>query len=136
MADSLFLKTLLSKFNGAWWTAFFNGQKARQAGLAMDQALYTAAQAVSGLDIDWEQGNIFTKALGANSTMTFSNIRNGKTITVVVTSSGAFTIAWPASVKWVTGAEPVMTSGAGKIDIFAFFYDGTDTFGSVLQDFS
>ena len=135
MADPLFVKLLLSAFNGVWIRAF-KSDKARAVAKAIDDAVYAEAQAVSALDIDWEQGNLFTKALGANSAMTFSNERNGKTITVVVTSSGAYTITWPAAVKWVGGTEPTMTSGNGKIDIFAFFNDGVATYGSVLQDFS
>lgn len=136
MADSLFIRTLLSAINGGWFLAFKQRRDARQAAMAVDKAMFTSAVVITALDIDWEQGNLFTKALGANSAMTFSNLRNGKVIVVNVTSSGAFTITWPASVKWTGGVEPTMTSGAGKLDSFSFVYDGTNTLGSVLPDMS
>lgn len=47
MADSTFLKALLSAKNGGFWNAFFSGQKARQAGMALDSALISANQGTS-----------------------------------------------------------------------------------------
>jgi hypothetical protein len=45
-----------------------------------------------------------------------------------------YTVTWP-TVKWSGGAAPTMTTGA-KTDIYTFIYDGTDVFGSAVQNMS
>lgn len=134
MADSLLLKTLLSVFNGGWLRAFKTAIDARQSGLALDRAMFLPAQTVSGLDIDWEQGNSFTKTISANSTFTFSNVRDGKTIVFEVISSGTYTVTWPAEVKWTGGTEPTQTDTG--TDIYSFTIFGTRIYGSQFPDMS
>jgi hypothetical protein len=94
-----------------------------------------ATQAISALDIDWSTGSLFTKTLAANSTFTFSNKTSGQTIVVRLTNTASnYTVTWP-TVKWTAGAAPTMTTGA-KSDVYTFVYDGTDVYGSVVQNFS
>jgi hypothetical protein len=93
--------------------------------------------AISASDIDWSilgnKGGIYTKALAANETFTFSNMTAGQTIVVRLTNDGNnWTVIWP-TVKWAGGLAPTMTTGA-KTDIYTFLYDGTDLFGSYVQD--
>jgi hypothetical protein len=38
-------------------------------------------------------------------------------------------------VKWSGGGAPVVTSTAGKLDIFTFFADGTNWYGSFSQNY-
>jgi hypothetical protein len=40
------------------------------------------------------------------------------------------------SVKWGTAGTPVVTSTAGKMDIFSFVADGTNWYGSVAQGYT
>jgi hypothetical protein len=42
---------------------------------------------ISALDIDWSLGTTYYKNISANSTFTFSNIIEGKTITVIITNT-------------------------------------------------
>lgn len=112
----------LSTFNGSVW----------------DTAI-PSASAISAYDINWatikSHGGIYTKTLttGVN-TFTFSNLLAGETIVVRVLSAATGTIVWP-TVKWSGGAtSPVQTIGT-KTDIYTFIYDGTDVFGSVVQNF-
>lgn len=93
--------------------------------------------ALAALDIDWSKyrnvGGLYTKTLSANSTFTFSQLTAGQTIIVRLTNTASnYTVTWP-TVKWTGGTPPVMTVGA-KSDVYTFVYDGTDVFGSYVQD--
>jgi hypothetical protein len=55
----------------------------------------------------------------------------------IVQDSTARTVTgWPAAVKWPGGTAPTISTGSGDVDILCFFYDGTNYYGSFLQDFS
>lgn len=95
--------------------------------------------ALSGTSIDWSLtnkiGGGYTKTLGANTTFTFSNATSGQTIVVRLTNTASnYTVTWP-TVKWSGGSAPTMTVGA-KSDVYTFYYDGTDYFGSAVQNMS
>ena len=85
----------------------------------------TALSAAATVDIDLENGNVFTLTADQNTTFTFSNPSpTGKScsFTLVWTQdSSDRTIAWPASVDWAGGSAPDVTSGAAKVDIYTFF---------------
>lgn len=98
----------------------------------------SATSAISSSDIDWstlyKSGGLYTKTLSGNTTITFSNRTAGQTIVVRLTNTASnYTVTWP-TVKWPSGSTPTMTVGA-KSDVYTFIYDGTDVFGSVVQNF-
>lgn len=94
-----------------------------------------AAQAIAAYAIDWTLSNVFTKTLAAGAnTFTFSNAASGMVISVRLTSDGGgSTVTWP-TVKWAGGAPPTQTSTG--TDVYTFVHDGTDIYGSVVQDMS
>lgn len=97
---------------------------------AFNAALGINTQAVPAADLDWTVASYFTKTLGANTTLTFSNIVPGKSITVAITGAGGYRVDWPASVSWI-GENP-----APPADGFATFYrftaaSPTEVYGSV-----
>lgn len=53
-------------------------------------------------DLDWTQGQVFTKTLAENTTLTFSNFSIGQTIDLVVTGNN-YTLTLPATVKITYG---------------------------------
>lgn len=96
-------------------------------------------QAISASAIDWDDlylaGGLYTKTLGANTTFTFSNAVAGQCIIIRLTNTASnYTVTWP-TMKWAGGSAPTMTVGA-KSDIYTIIYDGTDYFGSYVQDLS
>lgn len=98
-------------------------------------AAQNASQTISASDIDWSQGNLFTKTLAANTTFTFSNQVSGQVVVVRVTNTASnYTVTWPVGVLWSGGTAPTQTIGA-KSDVYTFVYDGTTTYGSAVQDF-
>lgn len=95
-----------------------------------------APSAIAASDINWALSYTFYKTLGANTTFTFSNDQEGKTIIVAVTNTaGNFTAAWPVAVQWANGAQPVLTLGA-KTDVFTFIRINGIIYGSAVQDMS
>ncbi len=97
-----------------------------------------SVQALSSTVIDWSTvgiaGGIFTKTLSANTTFTFSNAIPGQTIVIRLTNTASnYTVTWP-SMKWPVQTTPVMTIGAFS-DVYTIIYDGTNYFGSYVQNF-
>ncbi len=63
-------------------------------------------------------GNIHTFTVGAAISLTLNaNCLTGfcRTLTLVITNGGAFTVTWPASVKWAGGSAP--TFSAAGVDV-------------------
>jgi|SRR6056300_761876 len=54
-------------------------------------------------DLDWTQGQVFTKSLAENTTLTFSNFSIGQTIDLVITTNG-YDLTLPAGITSVFGA--------------------------------
>jgi hypothetical protein len=52
----------------------------------------------------------------------------------MVNFGGSHGITWSGggTLKWAGGSTPTPTSTNGKIDIFTFFQDGTNTYGSIF----
>ena len=69
----------------------------------------------SGTSVDWSAGQVFTKTLGANTTLTFANVSTGMQINLVI--SGNYTLTLPTSVKELNGAATYDGSGENLISI-------------------
>jgi hypothetical protein len=54
-------------------------------------------------DLDWTQGQVFTKALAEDTSLTFSNFSIGQTIDLVVTGNG-FNLVLPATLSITYGS--------------------------------
>lgn len=89
---------------------------------------------IPALDIDWSIAQTFSKTLAANSTFTFSNVTDGRTIVVALTNTASnYVVTFPASVKWSGGVQPVQTVGA-KVTVWTFVRVGSVTYGSAVLD--
>jgi hypothetical protein len=101
---------------------------------ALDILAAKPSLAISVLDIDWSQASIFEKTLAANSTFTFSNATDGKTIVVALTNTVSnYVVTWP-TVAWPGGVPPVQTPGA-HTDIYTFVKIGSTIYGNYTQNF-
>ena len=80
-------------------------------------------------------GTFLTATLTASTPCTFTmpTATAGKSFTIIVTYSGAYSLTWAGggTLKWAGGTTPTATSVSGKYDIFNFYQDGTNTYGSV-----
>lgn len=88
-------------------------------------------------------GTVLTATLTASQTTTFTlpAVGAGKSFTLMVrqaASTGNGAVAWSASppVRWSSVGAPTMTATAGRMDIFTFFSDGTNWYGSFSQGYT
>jgi len=96
------------------------------------ETLYDAGTG-SAFTINLSNGTIQKFTTNANTTLTLPASTAGKSFVVMVVYGAANALTWssPSTLKWVGGTVPTATSVAGKIDIFSFFQDGTNTYGTV-----
>lgn len=96
------------------------------------ETLYDAGTG-SAFTLSLSNGTIQKFTTNANMTLTLPASTAGKSFVVMVVYGAANTLTWssPSTLKWVGGTTPTATSVTGKIDIFSFFQDGTNTYGTV-----
>jgi hypothetical protein len=100
-------------------------------------------QTGAALTIDRTLGENVSVQLNANVTSiavaSWPSVGVTGKVRLIVGNGGAFTIAgWPAGTLWPSGTPPVMSSGAGKRDIFLLMTDdgGVTIYGSIVgQDY-
>ncbi|CAB4123040.1 hypothetical protein UFOVP29_199 [uncultured Caudovirales phage] len=91
----------------------------------------TAPAISSGnLTLDLYNGTVFNVSLsGSVTTVTISNTSVvaatagsvASFVTIFNGTGSAYTVAWPASVRWPAATAPVITTTAGKRDVLTFF---------------
>ena len=93
-----------------------------------------ATSSAGSLTINLANGTIFRHTLTASGTITLPASVAGKSFVLIVIYNGAFTITWAggSTLKWSQGIAPAQTSATGKIDVFSFFQDGTNTYGCLM----
>ena len=80
-----------------------------------------------------------TVTLGGNRILdTPTNLKNGAIYNLIVTqdATGSRTLAFEPIFKWAGGVAPTLSTAANAVDIFTFIYDGTNLYGSAVQNFS
>lgn len=101
----------------------------------IDSQLYGGEVAVSASAIDWALGSVFTKTLAGNTTFTFANLKNGRSVLVLLDgSAGSYTVTWPGGILWPGGTAHSMT--ATGVDIVRFTRINGVVYGWVQSDFS
>lgn len=92
-------------------------------------------------DCSGAAGVIHKVTLGGNRTFTVSGLTAGQSFVLLLKqdATGGRTISWFLSpgagtpaIKWQNAIVPVLSTTPARTDIFAFFYDGTDIFGSIV----
>ena len=77
-------------------------------------------------------GTVQILTLTGSPTITMPTAVSGKSFIIMLkTGSGSFTVTW-STVKWPSGTAPTITSTASRQDVFSFFSDGTNWYGSTL----
>lgn len=115
--------------------------------LLIDYAIsHSSASSTSGtLTLDLVNGNSFVTTLTENiTTINISNPpgagRYGEFVIKIIqdNAAGAFTVAWPSSVKWPGGTAPIITTSNGAIDAITLstIDAGSEWLGSFSQAYS
>lgn len=87
--------------------------------------------------INFDNSNILTYTLGDSTTFTLSNMNSGGTYIVIIRQSisgGPYTSTFNG-VIWSGVSSPTQTVTSGKYDVYTFIYDGTNIFGSYIQNY-
>ena len=109
-------------------------------GTTVDKSNTLSQTLADGATINWDValGRVATVTLGAaGRTMAApTNLKVGTYILrVYQDGTGSRTITtWNSVFKWTAAVAPVLSTGAGKLDIITFFSDGTNLYGSYLPD--
>ena len=109
-------------------------------GTTIDKSNTLSQTLTDGATINWDValGRVATVTLGAaGRTMAApTNLKVGTYILrVYQDATGSRTITtWNSVFKWTAAVAPVLSTGAGKLDIITFFSDGTNLYGSYLPD--
>jgi hypothetical protein len=70
-------------------------------------------------------------------TLTLSNGRAGASYIIkIIQGATARDITWPGTVKWPDAVVPVISTGEDDVDIVSLFFDGTNFYATIGQNFS
>ena len=91
----------------------------------------TLYSATGNTTVALTNGTIQKITTSGATTVTLPSSVSGKSFTIIVSYAAADTLTWAggSTLKWAGGTTPTPTSATGKIDIFSFFQDGTNTYG-------
>ena len=66
-----------------------------------------------------------------------TGLLSGRTYNLIVKQSiGSGTLTYGSVFKWAGGVAPTLSTAPGAIDIFTFIYDGTNLYGSSINNFA
>jgi hypothetical protein len=110
-------------------TADANGDVTLAAELkatSYNEAYVAVTSSGAATTVNCEAGNAFSHTLTENTTFTFSNPPASGTaysfsIEIIQDASASgYTVTWPTSVDWPSGAAPTLTATASAKDVFVF----------------
>jgi hypothetical protein len=84
--------------------------------------------------INLSTANNFRRQFSGTATITITNAPNspiGFGFTLVTVNAGAYAITWPASIDWVGGSAPILTSSGTDVLVFYTYNGGTSYYGFV-----
>jgi hypothetical protein len=97
-----------------------------------------SANSSTAITLDLANGTVQIITLTGNATVTMPTATAGKSFILLLKQdgTGSRTITW-STVKWAGGTTPTITGTASRQDIFSFFADGTNWYGTVVgQNFT
>jgi len=100
------------------------------------ETAYTANSSTA-ITLSTSNGTVQDITLTGTATITMPTAVAGKSFVLYLrTGAGSYTVTW-STVKWPGGTAPTLTSTASKMDIYSFFSDGTNWYGTTVgQNFT
>ena len=92
-----------------------------------------SANSSTAITLALTNGTVQIITLTGNATITMPTATSGKSFILLLKQdgTGSRTVTW-TTVKWPAGTAPTITSTASKQDIFSFFADGTNWYGTTV----
>ena len=101
----------------------------------VDTAVIETKVAMYTDNINLATGNLFTKTITVDTTLTISNVLpagNANSFILELTNGGSKVITWWSGMKWAGGTTPTLT--ASGVDILGFYsHDGGLTWRGMLM---
>ena len=96
------------------------------------ETLYTANTGTA-ITVALTNGTVQQLTLTGNATITMPTAAAGKSFVIMLKqdATGSRTVTW-STVVWPGGTAPTITSTASKQDIYSFFSDGTNWYGTTI----
>jgi hypothetical protein len=102
-------------------------------------APYVVSSSSGVLDLNWSTHRHYQVTLTEDITsVVFTNSADyGADFFVrFIQGSGAYAVTgWPSTVHWVGGVEPTISATSGRSDMFILFYDGSEYWTEVSQNY-
>lgn len=92
-----------------------------------------SANSSTAITLNLANGTVQIITLTGNATITMPTAVSGKSFIMFLKqdATGSRTVTW-TTVKWPGGTAPTITSTASKQDIYSFFSDGTNWYGTTV----
>ena len=92
-----------------------------------------SANSSTAITLALTNGTVQIITLTGNATITMPTATSGKSFILFLKQdgTGSRTVTW-STVKWPAGTAPTITSTASKQDIYSFFADGTNWYGTTV----
>ena len=107
-------------------------------GTTTDNSNALSQTLTDGATINWNvaNGRAATVTLGGNRTMAApTNLKVGTYILrVYQDATGSRSLTWNSVFKWTAAVAPVLSTTGTRLDVFSFYSDGTNLYGSFLPD--
>ena len=92
----------------------------------------TVSGGSTAIDLSADDASVYRVAMGASTTITFSNPQQGQSWNMITTnSSSGYTIAFGNTVKWADATLPTRTTATSAVDVWTFYYDNSTYYGSL-----
>lgn len=92
----------------------------------------TVSGSTTSIDLSADDASVLRVAMGASTTITFTNPTQGQTWVMITTNSaGGYTLAFGNTIKWAGAIVPSRTTGNGAVDVWTFYYDNSTYYGSL-----
>ena len=131
-ADGVLATNALPKAGGTMSGAVNFADQIVQRPVLKDYAETKVAMAANAVDL--ALGNVQTKTISGNQTLTFTNppaSGSAGSFTLILTNGGSATVTWPTSIDWAAATAPALTASGVDVLVFTTIDGGTIWYGLV-----
>ena len=90
------------------------------------------ANSSTAITLDLTNGTMQDITMTGTATITMPTATAGKSFVLLLRSgAGSYTVTW-STVKWPSGTAPTVTTTASRMDIYSFYSDGTNWYGTTV----